>query len=81
MPRQINLGLDNLFVSRLAVLPFRLEGLGGHLDHRAILIEGHHRQRPVGIADPLQPSELARRQTLAEQDHGAQTTRALCGSH
>ena len=69
MPRQVDLGLDDLLVGRLAVLPLALEGLGGHLDHRAVLIEGHHRQRSVGIADPLQPAELARRQSLAEQNN------------
>jgi hypothetical protein len=81
MPGQINLGLNDLFVCRLAVLPFGFEGLRRHLDHRTVLVEGHHRQCPVGITDPLQPSELARRQVFAEQHNGAQTTRAFCARH
>ena len=66
LPRQVDLGLDDLLVGRLAIGPLGLQRLGGHLDHRAVLIQGHHGQGPVGIADPLQPPELARRQALAE---------------
>ena len=69
LPGHVELGLDDLFIRRLAVLAFAFEGFLGHLDHRAILVEGDHRQRPVGVADALEPPEFAGGQTLAQQ-HG-----------
>ena len=80
LPGHVELGLDDLLVGRLAVVALGLEGLLGHLDHRAVLVEGHHRQRPVRVADPLQTPELARRQTLAQQDRGAQVALGGDGS-
>ena len=35
-------------------MPFRLQCLLGHLDHRAVLVEGEHGQRAIGVTDPLQ---------------------------
>ena len=66
VPGHVELRLDDLLVGRRAVLPLRLERVVGHLDHRAILIEGQHRQRPVRVADPLQAPDLARRQAPAQ---------------
>ena len=36
-------------------------------DHGTVLVGGHHRQRAVRVADPLQPAELAGREVEAEQ--------------
>ena len=75
MSRQVELGLDDLLVGRLALFSHGLQCPGCHLDHGTVLIQGQHRQRAAGIADPLQAAELARRQFLAQQDRG---TEAIC---
>ena len=81
LPHHVELGLDDLLVGRLAVLPLGLEGLRRHLDHRAVLVEGQHGQRPVRVADPLQAPELAGRQPLAQQGRGAQAFCTVRDSH
>src|SRR5262249_38550454 len=58
-PRQLNFSLDNLLKGRLTGLPPPLEAVAYHRDHGAVLIERHHGQRAVGIANALETAQLA----------------------
>jgi hypothetical protein len=55
----MHFGIDDLIEGRLAILAFFLEAVLDHRDHGTILIEGHHRQGAVGIADALEPAQFA----------------------
>src|SRR5439155_572100 len=64
---------------RLAVLALLLEAVLDHADHGAVLVGGDHGQRAVGVADALQPAQLAGREAEPEKAGDALGTAA--GGH
>ena len=78
---QVELGVDDLVVRRLAHFAAFPQGLRRHLDHRAVLVQGQHGEGAVGIADPLQAPELAGRQPSGQQGHGTSPHRAFFAPH